>query len=236
MPNWCNNYITISGNKEKMKPLYDYFKSSQDELDKFNKERAVIHKENPEAWKTIDEIHPNLQENLVMSTLVPHDEDYERIKASGEYLLNPQVNFYGTKWDFDFSEANIHDITEECITFGPQTAWSPPSEFCRRLTAKYDVQVEIKFDEPGIGFVGEEEFEGGEMTGQVIYEDYLEGMYNLEPDSFWENEVYNNMEYCKEEGKTFEETLQDMFSFITKESEIKQLKEVYDEVEVDIEE
>ena len=96
--------------------------------------------------------------------------------------------------------------------------------------------MEIKFDEPGIGFVGEEEFEGGEMTGQVIYEDYLEGMYNLEPDSFWENEVYNNMEDCKEEGKTFEETLEDMFSFITKESEIKQLKEVYDEVEVDIEE
>jgi len=208
MPNWCNNYITISGDKEKMKPIYDFFKD----------------KETTDA------------DCLVMSSLVPHDEEYEKIEASGEYLLNPQVNFYGTKWDFSIGEANVNDITEECITFGPQTAWSPPSEFCRRLTAKYDVRVEIKFDEPGIGFVGEEEFKGGEMIGQIFYEDYLEGMYHLEPDSFWENEVYNNMEYCKEEGKTFEETLQDMFSFITKESEIKQLKEVYDEVEVDIEE
>lgn len=209
MPNWCNNYITISGNKEKMKPIYDYFINSQD---------------NPG------------EENLVMNTLVPHDEDYEKIEASGEFLLNPQVNFYGTKWDFDFSEANIHDITEECITFGPQTAWSPPSEFCRRLSGKYDVKVDIMFDEPGIGFVGTEEFIGGEMTGQAVYDDYLEGMYHLQPEDFWDCEVYNNMEYCKEEGKTFEETLQDMFSFITKESEIKQLKEVYDEIEVETEE
>lgn len=206
MPNWCNNYITISGDKEKMKPIYDYFINSQ---------------ENPG------------EENLVMNTLVPHDEDYEKIEASGEFLLNPQVNFYGTKWDFDFSEANIHDITEECITFGPQTAWSPPSEFCRRLSGKYDVKVDIMFDEPGMGFAGTEEFVGGEMTGQAVYDDYLEGMYHLQNEDFWDCEVYNNMEYCKGEGKTFEETLQDTFSFITKEDEIKQLKEVYDEIEVE---
>ena len=215
MPNWCNNYITISGSKEKMKPLYDYFESSQSEHEKFVEKRAVIHKENPEAWKTIDEICPAPKENLVMNTLVPHDDEYKAIEASGEYLLNPQVEFYGTKWDFDFSGCNTSDISKEHIALSPQTAWSPPSEFCRRLTAKYDVRVEIKFDEPGIGFVGEEEFKGGEMTGQIFYEDYLEGMYHLEPDSFWENEVYNNMEYCKEEGKTFEETYNDMFSFIT---------------------
>jgi hypothetical protein len=44
------------------------------------------------------------------------------------------------------------------------------------------------------------------------------------------------MTYCKEEGKTFEETYNDMFSFITKESEIKELREVYDEIEVEVEE
>jgi hypothetical protein len=74
------------------------------------------------------------------------------------------------------------------------------------------------------------------MTGQIFYEDYLEGMYHLQPEDFWECEVENNMTYCKEEGKTFEETRQDMFSFITKESEIKQLKDVYDEIEVEVEE
>jgi hypothetical protein len=44
------------------------------------------------------------------------------------------------------------------------------------------------------------------------------------------------MTYSKEEGKTFEEILQDMFSFITDEKEIKQLKEVYDDIEVEVNE
>ena len=235
MPNWCNNYITISGNKEKMKPIYDYFESSQSEHEKFVEKRAVIHKENPEAWKTIDEICPPPKENLVMNTLVPHDEEYEKIKASGEYLLNPQTEFYGTKWDFDFTEANVNEISKECITFGPQTAWSPPSQFCQKLAIKYGVQVMVEYDEPGIGFIGKEVYYADGNCEEEIYEDYLEGTYVLQNDMFWENEVENHMTYSKEEGKTFEETLQDMFSFITDEKEIKQLKEVYDEIEVEAE-
>lgn len=208
MPNWCNNYITISGDKEKMKPIYDFFKD----------------KETTEA------------DCLVMSSLVPHDEEYEKIKASGEYLLNPQTEFYGTKWDFSIGEANVHDITEECITFGPQTAWSPPSAFCQKLAVKYGVEVSVQYDEPGIGFVGKEVYYPDGTLDEEFYENYLEGMYKLQPEDFWECEVENNMTYCKEEGKTFEETYNDMFSFITKESEIKELREVYDEIEVEVEE
>ena len=208
MPNWCNNYITISGDKEKMKPIYDFFKD----------------KETTEA------------DCLVMSSLVPHDEEYEKIKASGEYLLNPQTEFYGTKWDFSIGEANVHDITEECITFGPQTAWSPPSAFCQKLAVKYGVEVSVQYDEPGIGFVGKEVYYPDGNLDEEFYENYLEGMYKLQPEDFWECEVENNMTYCKEEGKTFEETYNDMFSFITKESEIKELREVYDEIEVEVEE
>jgi hypothetical protein len=206
MPNWCNNFITISGDKEKMKPIYDFFNDNKDTTD---------------------------TELLVMNTLIPHDEEYRKIEESGDFLLNPQTSFYGTKWDFSLVEANVNQLDEDCITFAPQTAWAPPSEFCRRLTAKYGVDVTISFDEPGIGFIGEEEFADGEMIGQIMYDDYLEGMYRLQPDAFWDNEVFNTMEYNKEEGKTFEEVLQENFSFITKESEIKQLKEAYDEIEVD---
>ena len=236
MPNWCNNYITISGSKEKMKPLYDYFESSQSEHEKFVEKRAVIHKENPEAWKTIDEICPPPKENLVMNTLVPHDDEYKAIEASGEYLLSPQVEFYGTKWDFDFDEANVNEIGKERITFGPQTAWSPPSQFCQKLAIKYGVQVMVEYDEPGIGFIGKEVYYADGNSEEELYEDYLEGTYILQNDMFWENEVESHMTYCKEEGKTFEEILQDMFSFITDEKEIKQLKEVYDDIEVEVNE
>jgi hypothetical protein len=218
MPNWCNNYIVISGDKEKMKPIYDYFESSQAELDKHYEDKSVI-----------------LKENLVMNTLVPHDEEYKKIEAGGDYLLNPQTEFYGTKWDFDFSECNTSDISKDTIAFSPLTAWSPPSQFCQKLAVKYGVQVSVQYDEPGVGFVGKEVYYPDGTLDEEFYDNYLEGMYKLQPEDFWECEVENNMTYCKEEGKTFEETYNDMFSFITKESEIKELKEVYDEIEVEVE-
>jgi hypothetical protein len=94
------------------------------------------------------------------------------------------------------------------------------------------VKVRIEFDEPGIGFIGVEEYDNGEMIEQIMYDDYLEGMYYLQPDSFWENEVTNTIEYCKEEEKTFDEVLKENFGFITKESDVKALKEVWEETEI----
>jgi len=204
MPNWCNNYIVISGEKDNMKPIYDFFNDN------------------------------NTRENhtcLVMNSLVPHDEEYRSIEESGAFLLNPQVNFYGTKWDFDISEANLGDITEERITLSPSTAWSPPSEFCRRLTKLHNVHIELNFEECGVGFVGQEEFEGGEMTGQIMYDNYAEGLYFLDTDTFWDSTALNEIEYILEEDEeiTFEEVHKQLFSFITNEKDIALLKEVYDE-------
>lgn len=232
MPNWCNNYITISGDKEKMKPIYDYFKKSQVDYEEHSEKVRVIHEKNPEAWKNIDMFIPPLDENLVMNTLVPHDEEYQRIKENGEFIINPQDNFYGTKWDFNFSEANLNQLDEDCITLAPSTAWSPPTAFCERLSKKYDVCVRVEFEEPGIGFVGVEEYDNGEITEQLIYENYLEGLYYLQNESFWENEVENTIEYCKEEEKTFDEMINENFSFITDKSVIDEIKELWEETEV----
>jgi hypothetical protein len=204
MPNWCNNYITINGEKENMKPIYEFFKENQNNTD-------------------ID--------CLVMSSLVPHDDEYNAIKESGEYLLNPQVNFYGTKWDFNVMEANITSINEDCITLAPSTAWSPPSEFCRRLSGKYGICVDIYYDEPGVGFVGEEEYCDGKLFAQTHYDNYLEGIYKLQPDTFWES-AYENIEYYKKEEEfTFETIKETLCSFITDESDLKELESIYNEIE-----
>ena len=204
MPNWCNNFITIGGEKEKMKPIYDFFKENENSTD-------------PDC--------------LVMNSLVPHDEEYDAIKESGEYLLNPQVNFYGTKWDFSIMEANIHSINEDCITLAPSTAWSPPSEFCRRLSGKYGICVDISYDEPGVGFVGEEEYSDGELFAQTHYDNYLEGMYKLQPDTFWET-AYDNIEYYKnEEELSFESVRERLLSFVTDEDDVKELETIYNEIE-----
>ncbi len=106
--------------------------------------------------------------------------EYEKIKESGDFIINPQDRFYGTKWDFDLKESNVNEVTEERITLSPSTAWSPPSEFCQKLTKKYGVSVTLDYEEGGVGFVGQEEFEDGEMIGQISPEAPFEAVSRVE--------------------------------------------------------
>jgi hypothetical protein len=215
MPNWCNNHIEISGSKENMKPIFDFFTESDKIINEYYTKHAEYRKNNPDAGLTYGSPIEGLErpEILVMNTLIPHDEEYKQIEESGNYLLNPQTSFYGTKWDFDFSEANAQDISEEYISFTPSTAWAPPSEFCQRLSKKFNVVVDIFYEEGGVGFVGKETYDNGEQTDSESYDDYLEGLYELDNEQFW-YEVDSRLEYL--EDQDLEEFLSD-FTFVSDE-------------------
>ena len=185
MANDCSNYIRISGSVENMKPIYDFFNEGQKKVDLYYTQRKEHNiKEHPDknVWDNIDGIE--LEEQLVMSTLVPHDEEYEEIKKSGKFLLNPQTVFYGCKWDFDLRSANVLDCVDELVSLSPVTPWSPPREFCQRLSKKYGVNVYIFYSEGGNDFSGTDEYDNGEHTNEEQY-DYLEGLYRLDNECFW---------------------------------------------------
>ena len=38
MPNWCSNYITISGEESNMKPLYDFFREGEEIVETYYKQ------------------------------------------------------------------------------------------------------------------------------------------------------------------------------------------------------
>lgn len=225
MPNWCNNYIQISGSKENMKPIITFFEEGQKKVDEYYNKKQQYIQENPSKsiWDEIEGIE--LEQQLVMSTLVPHDEDYEEIKESGDFLINPQQRFYGTKWDFNLSESNVDNLSDTFVTISPQTAWSPPTEFCERLAIKYDVEVTLNFDECGEPMVGREVFNSEGMIEQEFYsgETYMEGLYFLDKDGFWsmvdseleeleditEEEFLNKFGYvCSEDLETIKKDFQ----------------------------
>ena len=205
MPNWCNNYITISGEESNMKPIYDFFTESE---------------------KTPD------VNSFVMSTLVPEDDDFQRIKESGEFLLTPYTEFWGCKWDFSVNESNC-DITPTFITLSPSTAWSPPEPFCKRLSEKYGVDVEISFSEGGADFAGRSQYSNGEVVEDVTYS-YREGMYYLETETFW-CEVEGDLEwmFCENPDITLDEVLGQMYPFITDKEDIETLTDIYNEQKID---
>lgn len=206
MPNWCQNTITISGDTEKMKPIFDFFNPQfllEGAISPFNK-------------------------TFVMSTLVPEDEEFERIKESGEFLLTPYVDFYGSKWDFRLSDAEISECTPESITISPNTAWSPVEPFCQRLSKKYGVNVDIMYFESGSDFAGCTRYENGEITNDEDY-GYDEGMYLLDNEGFW-YEVENHVTDKFEENPDF--TLEELLSeykFITDEDDKNSLIDIYNE-------
>lgn len=204
MPNWCNNYIQISGEESNMKPIYDLFNNQVPEV-----------------------------ETLVMSTLVPENEEFEEIKNSGHFLLSPYVTYYGTKWDFNVSECDINNITPTSIDFSVATAWSPPEPFCKKLSEIYGVDVLITFSEGGCDFAGRSQYYNGEVIEDVTYS-YREGMYYLDTESFWMDVVCDlEWMFCENPNITMDEVLGQMYPFITDEDDIKTLTEIYNDNKVD---
>ena len=184
MANDCSNYIRISGSVKNMKPIYDFFNEGQKKIDLYYEKKQQYIKEHPDKsiWDKIDGIELEYQD--VMNTLVPRDKDYDKIEKSGKFLINPQTVFYGCKWDFDLSSANVLDCNDELVALSPVTPWSPPREFCKRLSKKYKVNVYIFYSEGGCNFAGTDEYHKGKHINSEQYE-YLEGLYYLDKECFW---------------------------------------------------
>jgi hypothetical protein len=234
MPNWCDNYVVITGSKEKMKPLFDYFDSSMGKVNEVYKLQNEWRKNNPEGNMSDSGIEH--EENPLMRTLIPHDEEYKKIEESGDFLLNPQVTFYGCKWDFQFSDLNVQEVDESCITFSMDSAWSPPTEFCNRLAKRYGVDVTIQYSEGGWDFAGKASYTPTEEFEETYT--YREGLY-LISDMFWEEFDFYLENYFDEqdfEEPNFEDFMKDEFPFITNKDDIRTAKTWFDSKLIDYQE
>ena len=201
MPNWCGNYIKISGEESNMKDIYEFFVRSESLPD---------------------------EDHWVMSSLIPEDEDFEQIKESGDFILSPYVSFYGCKWDFMVRECN-GDYTPTLITISPQTAWSPPLPFCQRLSEKYGVNVIAEYYEGGNDMAGRFEFSDGEEIEAEEY-GYAEGLFHLDNETFWV-EVESDLEWllCENPEVTIEDVLGAKYPYLTSEDDIETLTTIYNE-------
>jgi hypothetical protein len=204
MPNWCNNFIMISGEESNMKPIYDLFNNRTPEVETF-----------------------------VMTTLVPEDDEFEEIKNSGAFILSPYVSYYGCKWDIQVNECDMAELEPTAVSFSAVTAWSPPEAFCQRLSKIYGVDVTIQCSEPGNDFAGTATYSNGDEVESVTYP-YREGMYYLDNETFWcDVQSDLEWMFCENPNITIDEVLGQMYPFVTKEADIKAITEIYNEEKVD---
>jgi hypothetical protein len=212
MPNWCNNSITISGDEKIISALV----------------RVIENTKNGE-----DRVFQSLIGYPDHMTKDDYDKDW----------YDTNVSWFGTKWDVSYSSCNM-DYDETEIRLSPDTAWSPPIEFLTNLVKQYDgIEAYIFYSEGGIGFSGETKIYRDE-DGHTIVDDseypYLEGIYLLDKELFWNSELESMIDSARyelvdedDEVKTIDEAkiveyVNDNFDFVTdedKETIIKQFKE-----------
>ena len=133
MPNWCNNTITIRGEKEDI-----------DRLESFLNENGG------KEWFTFFRPLPSeLQDTTASFTAEQNQELIEKYGHSDWYSWS--VENWGCKWNCD---AQDWSRDGDSISFWFDSPWGPPTELYSFISRDTDFDVEAGYHEEGMCFVG----------------------------------------------------------------------------------
>ena len=204
MPNWCSNTITITGDKKIISGIT----------------RLI------ESIKKTEGEPPG-----VFHTLIGRDSSITKEKYDNGDWYNSNIDRYGCKWDVSYDDC-CFTFDEESISLHPETAWSPPIEFCKLMVKEYkSIKIHIFYSECGNDFCGQCDIYLDE-DGMVCCEEedygYAEGLYHLDKEMFW-GEVESMIEsYIDEEDGSAEEFVTEHYAYVSEEDK-KEIIELYNE-------
>jgi hypothetical protein len=140
MPNWCNNTILITGATDKI---------------------AAI-------WAATNTGESLTGENGLLQALAPMPAELFDTVADGSTGMdwyNWRVANWGTKWDLNSEGLHFVDNGDGTATIEgyADSAWAPPIEaFQSYSNANPDVEMELRYFEPGMCFLGIWDSAGGD--------------------------------------------------------------------------
>ena len=97
----------------------------------------------------------------------------EAMVPIGEWDYDRAVNAWGTKWDVSLEGLQFIDNENgtASIVGHADSAWSPPIEaFQTYANANKDCELELRYFEPGMSFIGVWDSENGEQTWEDVYQ------------------------------------------------------------------
>ena len=103
-----------------------------------------------------------------LKSVIEQDDDHELLEAIapiGEYDRETAISKWGTKWDVSSEGLEYTDNGDGTSTIEGyfDSAWSPPVEAFTTLAQDWDsCYIELRYFEPGMGFIGLYDSEGGD--------------------------------------------------------------------------
>jgi hypothetical protein len=202
MPNWCNNTLTVSGSHDEVRRFIAAARGREHSYNDFNSQ----------SWEAFDEIRlasivstpPEDSEREVDLSFhrlypVPADvrswpyDDGVAAKIAKITGLKPPDEFgyywenrhWGVKWGA--SDSHLNDLGDSA-EYSFDTAWGPPMEWMHHVASEWPtLDFSLKYEEPGMCFRGDAQWEGGEC----IYHDQYQ---MTEEEDFEEEEYLENQE------------------------------------------
>ena len=199
MPNWCYNEIMVKGHPDDIKKISNILQN-QEKKEDFGLFQSLI--------------------GLPEGTDIEKYESYEC-----DYWYDINVDWFGTKWDVSLEF--VDEIKDDYILLKGETAWSPPINFCKELSERYNVQVEMYFEEPGCDFCGKCWIEPELGSLEEVY-DYHHGVYRFEGFQEWYDRYWDSLsdyllnEQNEDDSPNFKMTILKTFPFLNEE-EIEKL-------------
>ena len=192
MPNWCNNDLHVTGDKESIKKFRLAAKGPTQTYNDFREEGS--------KWpEKLDSIRlkamaeqlpdPGPVTEFSFHALFPVPEEIRRFpydcnqankireklgleKQGGGYSWESEN--WGCKWGA--SEATIWSGEDTALHYGFDTPWGPPEPFIQKISEDWpDLHFELHYEEPGMNFKGEFHVQGGnvlvDFSEECEYED-----------------------------------------------------------------
>ena len=161
MPNFCNNYVHIKGNKIVT-----------------DKIRKGI--ENDEGLFKL--FYP-IPEELNYEVSHPPSKTDEEIQALAEKYgatdwYDWSLKNWGCKWDA--RDIDIQEDKDDCLYLTFATPWSPPIDFYKNLANDYKVEMTADYREEGMEFCGK--FQSLIKDGEVYTNEDYRNIYEMRED------------------------------------------------------
>lgn len=216
MPNWCFNYLDISGGdvstiKSQLNTPFEV------EHDNYNSETQQMEKKlfkysNPvfAFWNIIKptnlEAYHGPQPQVDLSKPITFDSDH---------WYDWNVRNWGTKWDVavapddKYPDTELTDESEDFISYRFNTAWSPPTEAIVKLSEQYpDLVFTLSFEEE-TGWGGEVVIVNGEPTETESYDNKCRDCDSLNTLQYCDNDCGEICDSCHYLGEADLEAVAD---------------------------